>query len=79
MLIESAALLSRISIKKLLEIEQGKHLPTKAELGRLSKAFDIPKELLFVLCMNKKDVPKHKREAYKILVPTMKKVIYELI
>lgn len=52
--------------------------PSKRNLERICKALKVPEYLLYLLSMEEKDVPKFKRELYKVLFPAIKDFIINL-
>ena len=65
-----------VSQNYLSQIEHGKQ-PKFATLQRLSKALEVPPEVITFLSMDYKDIPDNKKEAYRHIEPTIKAMITE--
>ena len=52
--------------------------PSKRNIENICKALEIPEYLLYLLSMEEKDVPEHKKELYKILFPAIKDFIINI-
>lgn len=68
-----------ISQNALCQIEGDVAYPHSNTLKSIAKAFDMPEQMIYLLSIKESDVPKHKKEAYRILYPTIKQMIHSLI
>ncbi len=68
-----------ISVTSLSLIESGTTRPNKTTLLRICEVLEIPEPFLFLLSISEDDVPPEKREIYKILAPTLKNIVDQLV
>lgn len=61
----------------LSHIENGKRQPHADSLNKISEALGVPMEVLYFLSLTDKSVPEHKREAFNMLLPSIKAFITE--
>lgn len=47
-------------------------------LNKIAKTLNIPEHFIYLLSATEKDVPKNKKELFKILYPVIKDLIYSL-
>jgi transcriptional regulator with XRE-family HTH domain len=71
------AQLSNITQAALSQIENGKR-PGTSTLKKISKALDIPESLIYVIGIEKDDVPVKKRKLYDDLFPVIESLILKL-
>lgn len=67
-----------ISPTSLSLIESGKKRPHPKTLNDICLALEIPEPYLYFLSATESDIPENKKEAYKILGPTIKSMINQL-
>ncbi|RDV14532.1 XRE family transcriptional regulator [Pontibacter diazotrophicus] len=67
-----------ISPTSLSLIESGKKRPHTKTLDAICSALEIPEPFLYFLSTTESDIPEEKREAYKILGPTIKSMMSQL-
>ncbi|MFD3001864.1 helix-turn-helix domain-containing protein [Pontibacter toksunensis] len=67
-----------ISPTSLSLIESGKKRPHAKTLDAICGALEIPEPFLYFLSTTESDIPEEKREAYKILGPTIKSMMNQL-
>jgi hypothetical protein len=58
-------------------IENGNR-PNEATLQRLSVALDVPESLIYVMGMEKDDVPDEKKALYDDLFPVIKDLVFKI-
>ncbi len=68
-----------ISVTSLSLIESGATRPNKTTLLSICNVLEIPESFLFVLSISEDDVPPEKREVYKILAPTLRNIVEQLV
>ncbi len=61
----------------LSQIEGNLKEPNLSTLKSISSELDLPLPILFFLSMNEEDVSPNKREAFEILRPSIKSLVYE--
>lgn len=71
------AQLSNITQAALSQIENGKR-PGTVTLKKLSKALEIPESLIYVIGLEKDDVPVKKRKLYEDLFPVIEGLVLKL-
>lgn len=71
------ARLSNITQAALSQIENGKR-PGTTTLKKISKALDVPESLIYVVGIEKDDVPAKKRKLYDDLFPVIESLILKL-
>ena len=64
-----------ITQTRLSHIENGKKEPTGYELQDIADHVKIPYQVLFFMCYSETDISPEKREAFKILKPTIDEMI----
>lgn len=74
---EELAAASGITQAALSQIENGKR-PGSGTLNKLSKALQVPVSLIYVLGMEKDDVPKEKKLIYDQLFPVVQSLILQI-
>lgn len=69
------------TVTELRQIETGQVPPTSKQfLKTLLKPYGIKSlDAFFMLCATEKDVPKHKRDLFRTLMPTMKRALFGLL
>ncbi len=60
------------------QIETNSKKPKLPVLERIAKALKMPLPILLFMSLEEKDIPKNKREAFKILSPAINGMIKEL-
>jgi transcriptional regulator with XRE-family HTH domain len=71
--------LCKISQTYLSQIENNNKEPNISTLREISLQLEISLPILFFLSLTESDVPKAKQEVYKIIGPTIKTLIKDLI
>ncbi len=71
------ALKSGITQTYLSQIENNQKEPNLSTLKSISKALNVPLPIIFFLAMDDEDVPENKRDAFKIVSPSVKSLINE--
>jgi len=66
---------SGIKISDVNDICTGKKIPKQKEVIAICKVLNIPKETILLYSIEEKDVAPKKREAFKALVPSIKKMV----
>jgi XRE family transcriptional regulator, regulator of sulfur utilization len=72
------ASLSQLSSTYLSQIENGWKEPAIATLKLIAKALKVPLPVLFFMSMTEEDVPTEKKEAYKMLAPSLANIVDHL-
>lgn len=62
----------------LCQLEGNKRFPSEDMLKNISKAYKIPVSIIFWMGMEAKDVTPDKREAFKLLKPSIDELIGEI-
>lgn len=68
-----------ISMTYLSQIENNKKEPSINMLKNISDYLDIPVPVLFFLSMSEDDIQPNKKEAYKIIYPSIKNLLSHFI
>lgn len=71
------AKLSNITQAALSQIENGKR-PGTGTLKKLSQALEIPESLIYVVGIEKDDVPQEKRQLYEDLFPVIESLVLKI-
>ena len=66
-----------ISQTYLSKIENNSKEPNLSTLKTISKVLNVPLPILFFLSMTDEDVPENKKEAFKIINPSIKSLVNE--
>lgn len=64
-----------ISQQYLSSLEAGNKEPSLTSMKKIARAYSVPMEVLIFMGTEEKDVPKNKREAYRLLAPLMNNLI----
>ncbi len=67
-----------LSNNSITQIELNNTFPKKDTIKKICKALKIPTAFLLFYSLTEKDIPKNKREIYRILTPLIKKLIVEI-
>lgn len=65
----------KLSQTSLSQIENGIKRPNPKTLKKICGVLDISEVLLYILGTEEKDVPKEKKQIYKMLFPTVKDLV----
>ncbi|MFX3625825.1 MAG: helix-turn-helix domain-containing protein [bacterium] len=68
---------SGITQTYLSQIENNQRDPNLSTIKLLSKSLNIPIPVLFFLSMTEEDIPPHKRDAFKIISPSINSLVNE--
>jgi transcriptional regulator with XRE-family HTH domain len=68
--------LSQTSIS---QIENGVKTPTKKSIEKICNALGITEAMLYIMAIEKSDVPKNKKDIYNELFPKIKGLINEMM
>lgn len=60
-------------------IESGKYKLSKEQIQRIAKAFGVSVEIFIIVGLEKESVAENKREAFDLLMPSIKLLIGEII
>ncbi len=63
----------------LSQIESGKKEPSTEMLKRISKQCDVPVAILYWYSIEESELPKNKRQAFRILKPSIDELINQLV
>ena len=64
-----------ISQTYLSQIESEKKVPAAATVAKVATFFEIPSGVLAWMSIEEKDVPEHKKEAYRLMKPAVDELI----
>ncbi len=67
-----------LSNNSITQIELNNTFPKKNTIKKICKALNIPTAFLLFYSLTEKDIPKEKREIYRVLAPLLKKLIEEV-
>ena len=67
-----------ISQSYLSQIEKNRREPHMTTLKKLSEVLEVPLPVLLFLSVDEEDIPEQKRDAFKILFPSIKAFLVEL-
>lgn len=70
---------SGISQTSISQIENGSKQPTKKTLGKICLALSVPESLLYFYGIEEVDIPKSKKDVYKVIYPVIEEMIKKLI
>lgn len=68
-----------ISATSLSLIESGTKRPSPSTLKRICKVLKISEPLIYILATDENDIPKEKRELFKMLFPSAKGLLLQII
>ncbi len=69
---------AKVSPTYLSQIESNTKDPTLSTITAISKSLEIPLSVLLFISIKETDVPKEKREAFKMLFPSIKSFVENL-
>lgn len=69
---------AKLSPTYLSQIESNTKDPTLSTITAISKSLEIPLSVLLFISIKDSDVPKEKREAFKLLFPSIKSFVESL-
>lgn len=72
------AKMSGISQTYLSQIENNKKEPHLSSLKKISEALEVPLPVLLFLSMDEKDIPDKKKNAFRVLFPSIKAFMVEM-
>lgn len=61
----------------LSQIENNQKEPNISTLKKISQVLEVPLPILFFLSMDEEDVSQEKREAFKLVSPSINSLVYE--
>lgn len=67
-----------LSATSLSLIESGTKRPSAATLKKICKALKISEALLYIMATEEEDVPKKKRELFRLLFPSVKDMVLKI-
>jgi transcriptional regulator with XRE-family HTH domain len=76
---EKLSELTGLSQTSISQIENGVKFPTKKSLGKICKALEIPEAVLYILGMDKADIPASRRKIFNDLYPDIKDLAIQIL
>jgi transcriptional regulator with XRE-family HTH domain len=73
------ALACNFTQNALSQIEKGHTKPHPSTIKRMANVFGISEPLLYILAIEKEDVPKEREQIYEMLYPSIEALIYKLL
>jgi len=76
---ERLSQLTGLSQTSISQIENGVKSPTKKSLSKICKALEIPEAVLYILGMDKSDIPVSRRKIFNDLYPDIKELAMKIL
>lgn len=67
-----------ISQTSLSKIESGT-MPSEKNLKKICEALNVPTSVVYILAMEKSDIPASKRHKYDLIFPAIKSLVFEIV
>lgn len=64
-----------LSVNALCQIETNASFPQKATIKKICEVLEVPTSYLLFFSISEEDVPKHKREFFRDISPTIEKIL----
>ena len=68
-----------ISQTTLSQIENGRKRPSPKTLASICKVLDVPPAIIYIIAMEKEDVPESKRAVYNLVFPSIKGLALQML
>ena len=68
-----------ISQTSFSQIENGIKRPSANTLNKICKALDVPETIIYLYALEESDIPKSKKEVFKVIFPAVEEMIKKLI
>ena len=68
-----------ISQTTLSQIETGRKRPSPKTLASICRVLDVPPAIIYIIAMEKEDVPQSKRAVYNLVFPSIKGLALQML
>jgi transcriptional regulator with XRE-family HTH domain len=76
---EDLGKLAELTQTSISQIEASLTRPSEKNLGKISRALEVPVALIQLYALDETDIPESKKDIFKELFPSIKKVIKEIV